>query len=137
AQAMQQSGRGISAYATTERKRLLASHGKYARFRKQNKRDSTGDDLSTPVVLFRDRRTVLSLHGGRCPQCGAVQFPRHRVCIECGHRDGLEEYKLARRGTLFTFTNDYIHDSPDSPTSHAAVELHAPGPVDVHLTHLH
>ena len=55
---------------------------------------------------FRDRRTVLSLHGGRCQACGAVQFPRHRVCIECGQRDRLEEYKLARNGTLFTFTND-------------------------------
>ena len=95
---------------------------------------ATNDDLTTPVVLFRDRRTVLSLHGGRCPACGAVQFPRHRVCIECGQRDGLEEHKLARRGTLFTFTNDYIHDSPDAPTSHGVVELDGGGRVYVQLT---
>jgi hydroxymethylglutaryl-CoA synthase len=113
----------VSLFAQIERKRLLASYGKYARFRKLITRDSTSDDLTTPVVLFRDRRTVLSLHGGRCPSCGTVQFPRHRVCIECGYRDGLEEHKLGRRGTLFTFTNDYIHDSPDAPTSHGVVEL--------------
>jgi 3-hydroxy-3-methylglutaryl CoA synthase len=125
---------GLSLFAQIERKRLLPSYGKYARFRKLFKRDSSGDDLSTPVVLFRDRRTVLSLHGGRCPQCSAVQFPRHRVCIECGHRDGLDEYKLARRGSLFTFTNDYIHDSPDTPTTHGVVELDGGGRIYVQLT---
>src|SRR5262249_22277346 len=75
-----------SLFSQIERKRLLPSYGKYARFRKLIKKDSGGDDLASPVVLFRDRRTVLSLHGGRCPKCGTVQFPRHRVCIECGHR---------------------------------------------------
>jgi 3-hydroxy-3-methylglutaryl CoA synthase len=125
---------GRSLFAQVERKRLLPSYGKYARFRRLIKKDSSGDDLSTPVVLFRDRRTVLSLHGGRCPKCGTVQFPRHRVCVECGNRDGLEEQQLARRGTLFTFTNDYLHDSPDAPTTHGVVELDGGGRVFVQLT---
>lgn len=117
-----------------ERKRLLPSYGRYARFRRLIKRESAGDDLSTPVVLFRDRQTVLPLHGGQCPSCGVVQFPRHQVCIECGHRDGLTEVKLARRGTLFTYTNDYIHDSPDAPTTHGVVELEGGARVYVQLT---
>lgn len=125
---------GLSLFTQIERKRLLSSYGKYARFRKLIKQDAKGDDLSTPIVLFRDRRTILSLHGGRCPKCDTVQFPRHRVCIECGHRDGLVEHKLARRGTLFTFTNDYIHDSPDAPTTHGVVELDGGGRVYVQLT---
>lgn len=124
----------VSVFSQIERKRLLASYGKYARFRKLIRKDGSSDDLTTPVVLFRDRRTVLSLHGGCCPKCGAVQFPRHRVCIECGQRDGLDERKLARQGTLFTFTNDYIHDSPDAPTTHGVVELQGGGRVYVQLT---
>jgi len=123
-----------SVVAQVERKRLLPSYGKYARFRGLIRGETVRDDLSTPVVLFRDRRTVLSLHGGKCPSCGTVQFPRHRVCIECGHRDGLEEVKLARRGTLFTFTNDYIHDSPDAPTTHGVVELDGGARVYLQLT---
>ena len=123
-----------SVFSQIERKRLLPSYGKYARFRRLIKKESGSEDLSTPVVLFRDRRTVLSLHGGKCPACKTVQFPRHRVCIECGHRDGLDEVKLARRGTLFTFTNDYIHDSPDAPTSHGVVELDGGARVYVQLT---
>jgi 3-hydroxy-3-methylglutaryl CoA synthase len=125
---------GLSLFSQIERKRLLPSYGKYARFRHLIKKETTSDDLSTPVVLFRDRRTVLSLYGGRCPSCETVQFPRHRVCIECGHRDGLDEHKLARRGTLFTFTNDYLHDSPDAPTTHGVVELDGGGRVYVQLT---
>jgi len=124
----------LSLFAQIERKRLLPSYGKYARFRRLIKTDTGSDELSTPVVLFRDRRTVLSLHGGKCPSCGTVQFPRHVVCIECGHRDGLDEVKLARRGTLFTFTNDYIHDSPDAPTTHGVVELDGGARVYVQLT---
>lgn len=123
-----------SVVAQVERKRLLPSYGRYARFRKLIRKDGGGDDLSTPVVLFRDRRTVLSLHGGKCPQCGVVQFPRHQVCIECGHREGLAEVKLGHRGTLFTFTNDYIHDSPDAPTTHGVVELEGGARVYVQLT---
>ncbi len=123
-----------SVVAQVERKRLLPSYGRYARFRKLIKKESGGDDLSTPVVLFRDRRTVLSLHGGRCPQCGVVQFPRHQVCIECGQHAGLDEVKLGQRGTLFTFTNDYIHDSPDAPTTHGVVALDGGARVYVQLT---
>ena len=123
-----------SVFTQLERKRLLASYGKYARFRGLFKKDAGSDDLSTPVVLFRDRRTVLALCGGRCPQCGAVQFPRHQVCIECGHRGGLEEHKLSRRGSLFTFTNDHMHDSPDAPTTHGVVELDGGARVYMQLT---
>lgn len=124
----------VSLFAQIERKRLLASYGRYARFRKLIRGETRSDDLSSPVVLFRDRRTVLPLHGGRCPQCGTVQFPRHQVCIECGHREGLEEVRLARRGTLFTFTNDYLHDSPDAPTPHGVVTLDGGARVYVQLT---
>jgi len=125
---------GLSLYSQIERKRLLPSYGRYARFRKLIARDSGGDDLSTPVVLFRDRRMVLSLHGGRCGRCGTVQFPRHQVCIECGQREGLDDHKLARRGTLFTYTTDYMHDSPDAPTTHGVVDLEGGGRVYVQLT---
>ncbi len=124
----------VSVFSQIERKRLLPSYGMYARFRKLIRKEATSDDVSTPVVLFRDRRTVLSLHGGRCPQCETVQFPRQRVCIECGHRDGLAEHKLARRGTVFTFTNDYLHDSPESPTSLGVVDLAGGGRLYVQLT---
>jgi uncharacterized OB-fold protein len=63
-----------------------------------------------------------------------VQFPKHRVCIECGAAGGLEDVKLARRGTLFTFTNDYLFESPDPPVCHAVVDLEGGGRLYVEVT---
>ena len=110
-----------------EVKRTLPSYGRYARFRKLVRKESAASDLSSAVVMFRDRKELLPLYGGKCPKCGTVQFPKHRVCIECAHPGGLEEVKLARRGKLFTFTNDYLFESPDPPTSHAVIDLEGGG----------
>src|SRR5579883_3364405 len=117
-----------------EVKRTLASYGRYARFRRLVRKESQAADVSTPVTLWRDRKALLPLYGGRCPRCGTVQFPRHRVCIECGAADGLEDVKLARRGTLFTFTNDYLFESPDPPVCHAVVDLEGGGRLYVQVT---
>jgi len=123
-----------SLFSQIEVKRLLPSYGKYARFRKLIRTETRSGDLSTPVVLYRDQKTILPLYGARCPGCQTVQFPKHRVCVECGYRDGLLEEKLSRRGTLFTFTNDYIFDSPDTPVSHAVVDLDGGGRVYLQMT---
>ncbi len=123
-----------SVYSQIERKRTMASYGKYARFRKLMKKDYSTPDESTPVVLLRDKNEILPLHGGKCPICGTIQFPIHRICVECGYRDGLEEVKLARTGKLFTFTHDYLTETPDPPTTHAVVDLDGGGRVFVQLT---
>jgi hydroxymethylglutaryl-CoA synthase len=117
-----------------EVKRTLPSYGRYARFRRLMRKDPGLGDVSSPVITFRDRGELLPLRGGRCPGCGVIQFPRHRVCIECGHDGGLEDVVLGRRGTLFTFTNDYLFESPDPPTTHGVVDLEGGGRVYLQLT---
>lgn len=123
-----------SVYSQIEVKRTLPSYGKYARFRKLMRKDYSTTDMSTPVVLLRDQKEILPLHGGKCPKCGTVQFPLHRICVECGYRDGLEEVKLPRRGKLFTFTHDYLTETPDPPTTHVVIDLDGGGRVFVQLT---
>src|SRR5262249_9335176 len=117
-----------------EVKRTLPSYGRYARFRRLVRKESGLPDVSSPVITFRDRRELLPLRGGKCSSCGVVQFPRHRVCIECGHAGGLEDVRLARRGTLFTFTTDYLFESPDPPTTHGVVDLDSGGRLYLQLT---
>lgn len=123
-----------SVYSQIEVKRTMSSYGKYARFRKLMKKDYSTEDQSTPVVLLRDKNEILPLHGGKCPSCGMIQFPIHRICVECGHRDGLEEVKLTRTGKLFTFTHDYLTQTPDPPTTHAVIDLDGGGRVFVQMT---
>jgi uncharacterized OB-fold protein len=127
-------GGGTSVSRQIEVKRTLPSYGRYARFRRLMRKEPAAPDASSAVAMFRDRRELLPLYGGKCPQCGAVQFPKHRVCIECGQPGGLAEVKLARRGTLFTFTNDYIFESPDPPVSHGVVDLEGGGRLYCQLT---
>ena len=117
-----------------EVKRTLPSYGRYARFKRLMRKDPGLGDVSSPVIAFRDRGELLPLHGGKCRACGVVQFPRHRVCIECGHGGGLEDVSLERRGTLFTFTNDYLFESADPPTTHGVVDLEGGGRVYLQLT---
>ncbi len=117
-----------------ETKRTLPSYGRYARFRRLMRRDPGGTDAASPVIHFRDRRELLPLHGGRCAGCGVVQFPKHRACIECGASDGLDDVRLGRRGTLFTFTHDHVAESPDPPTTHAVVDLDGGGRLYLQLT---
>ncbi len=123
-----------SLFSQIEVKRLLPSYGKYARFRRLIRKETVAADVSTPVTLYRDRKTVLPLYGSQCPRCHAVQFPRPRACIECGHREGLRDVKLARRGRLFTFTNDYLFESPDTPVAHAVVDLDGGGRIYLQMT---
>jgi hydroxymethylglutaryl-CoA synthase len=124
----------VSVHRQIEVKRTLPSYGRYARFRRLVRKETASADLSSPVVLFRDRKELLPLYGGKCPKCGTVQFPKHRICIECAHTGGLEDAKLARRGKLFTFTNDYLFESPDPPTSHAVVDLDGGGRLYCQIT---
>jgi uncharacterized protein len=43
------------------------------------------------------------LIGSRCRRCGVVAFPRQASCAACTSND-VEEHRLARRGTLWTWT---------------------------------
>lgn len=120
--------------AQIELKRTLPSYGKYLRFRRLLKKDAPGQALSSPVVLFRDRKKLLPLYGGRCRRCSTVQYPQHRVCIECGDRSGLEPEKLSRTGRVFTYVVDHVADSPDSPLASAVIDLDGGGRVLMELT---
>jgi len=123
-----------SIFSQIEVKRLLPSYGKYARFRRLIRKGPGAPDVSTPVTLYRDQKAILPFYGGQCPNCRTVQFPKQRVCVECGHRGGLDDVKLSHRGTVFTFTNDYIFDSPDSPVAHAVIDLDGGGRVYLQMT---
>ncbi len=124
--------RGLA--AQIEVKRTLPSYGRYLRFRRLVKKEAPQQALSTPVVLFRDRKKLLPLYGGRCKACGTVQYPPHRVCIECGDRQGLDEVKLARTGKVFTFVVDHVAESPDGPVASAVIDLDGGGRVLMELT---
>ena len=88
-------------------KRALPNYTAYAHFRNLMEREVV-PVKSSPVTYWRDARQELNFHGARCKNCGLVQFPVPRVCTECGAKDQMEDFKLARSGSVYTFTLDHL-----------------------------
>jgi len=64
--------------------------------------------FSSPVVLWRESRALLTLRGSKCRRCSLIAYPIQRVCYKCGSKDEYDEIKLSKKGKLFTYTEDYL-----------------------------
>ncbi len=87
-------------------------------------------DSRPPSVpcLWRDRKSVLSLYGSRCRQCGAVQYPPQRICATCQVQDSFDPHKLAdRKGEVFTYAIDYLMPNKETPAIVAVVDFEGGG----------
>ena len=59
--------------------------------------------VTFPPDVFTWPSDEPQLIGGRCPACAAVTYPHQGSCPRCGAL-GMEEHRLPRRGTLWTWT---------------------------------
>lgn len=116
--------RGIDLYL--KRRRLLPSYGKFLHFRDVIG-ESSYEAFSSLPLLWREEKQNLRLYGTKCQHCGAIHFPRRRVCDKCGAKDEMEDFKLSRKGCIYTYTNDYVYLNPDPPETLAAVDLEGGG----------
>lgn len=53
-------------------------------------------------MYWRFNPEVFRLIGIKCNDCGHISYPRTMICHECGSLN-LEEYKLAKKGTVHTY----------------------------------
>lgn len=84
------------------------------------------DNRTAQSVAWRKRRTVTALIGGRCRDCGTVQYPLTRACVnpECRRFDTQEEFPLADRpARVKTFTEDWLAYTPAPPLVYGNVEF--------------
>jgi uncharacterized OB-fold protein len=56
-----------------------------------------------------------------------VQYPMAHVCIKCKARERLEDYRLGRQGTVFTFTVDHLIPAIEHPLPMVVVDLDGGG----------
>ncbi len=97
---------------------------------------------SAPAML-RNQPQILGGYGTRCTACGTPQYPRQRVCIECGTVDQMEPYRfVGKKAKIVTYTSDYLTVSPDPPTTFVVVDFDGGGRmiaelVDYQLDALH
>jgi uncharacterized OB-fold protein len=92
-------------------------------------------DLRQPLTaLWRDRKTVFGLVGGRCVQTGTVQFPRTSLSVNPNQhaRDSQEDYPLADiRARIVTYTADALTYSPAPPLYYGLIDFDGGGRMKV------
>jgi hydroxymethylglutaryl-CoA synthase len=95
------------------------------------------DNKTALTALYRERKTVMALVGGKCTKTGTVQFPKSLVSVAQNDRavGTQEDYPLAdRRARIVTHTADSLAYSPDPPMFHGAVEFEEGGRISVVFT---
>ncbi|MDI6776999.1 MAG: zinc ribbon domain-containing protein [Syntrophales bacterium] len=123
--AMDKERRGVQGYLKA--KNYLSNYEKYIRFRKLMEVESgrrRPPQVSSAVVIHRDRRMIYSLNGSECTSCGRAFFPPQRICLYCQAKDQFREISLTeRKGKLFTFSKDELAQSLDPPVIVSIVDL--------------
>jgi uncharacterized OB-fold protein len=77
-----------------------------------------------PHALYREQAEALRMRGMRCTSCGMVQYPAQRVCVKCQALDRSESVRIADSGgRLFSYSMDYVANTPDVPLLHGVVDF--------------
>lgn len=88
------------------------------------------DQKQPGTTLFRNRKTVLGLVGGRCTKTGTVQFPRSEVSVNPNDRaiGTQEDYPLAdKQARILTYTADSLTYSPAPPQYYGTIDFEGGG----------
>ncbi|MFE2734930.1 OB-fold domain-containing protein [Streptomyces sp. NPDC056723] len=92
-------------------------------------------DRPSAPFAWRNRRYKLSMIGGRCRTCGAVQYPLPEVCYRCRTADGFDPVPAGDRAArIVTFTVDRLAFSPSPPLVSAIVAFEDGGRLQCELT---
>lgn len=106
----------------------VPSYARWLRARGVLPAEVAGEPVPT-YVEWKELKQDVRLYGSRCEACGMVQYPQARVCIGCQARERMVDHKLAKRGTVFTFTIDHLAQVPEHPMPMVVVDLDGGGRV--------
>jgi 3-hydroxy-3-methylglutaryl CoA synthase len=88
------------------------------------------DQKQPGTTLYRNRKTVLGLVGGRCTRTGTIQFPKTDISVNPNARaiGTQEDYPLAERpARIVTYTADALTYSPDPPQYYGTIDFEGGG----------
>jgi len=92
-------------------------------------------DRPSAPFAWRNRRYKLSMAGGQCRKCAALQFPLPRVCYQCHAIDEFDSVSASgQTARIVTFTVDRLAFSPSPPLISAIIEFEQGGRLQCELT---
>ena len=87
--------------------------------------------LGTPLsTLYRNRDMITGLVGGRCRNCGTLQFPRGRYCVnpKCNALDSQDDHPFSDVGAkVMSYTADVLTYSADPPAYYGMIQFDGGG----------
>ena len=84
------------------------------------------DKQTALSTLYRKRKMLLGLIGGRCTACGTLQFPKSNMCVNpnCNAVGTQEDQPFADlSGRVMSYTSDNLTYSPDPPQVYGMVQF--------------
>ncbi|MBI2863779.1 MAG: hydroxymethylglutaryl-CoA synthase family protein [Chloroflexi bacterium] len=82
------------------------------------------------TAMWRQRKQLLGLVGGKCRKCGTPQFPKTDICVnpECRTAHTQDDYEFATvPATVKTFTGDNLAASVNPPNIYGMVQFQGGG----------
>jgi len=126
--------RGLGVSGWLARKKTETNYIKYLFFNGQIALErgmrAEFDQKTALTALYRQRKTVFGLVGGKDKTTGTVQFPKSDISVAQNARSigQQEDYPLADRlAKIITYTADSLGYSPDPPNYYGAVEFEEGG----------
>ena len=90
------------------------------------KRGEAAEFQTSLSTAYRKRDMLLGLVGGRCTQCGTLQFPRMRVCVnpQCRATDTQEPYSFRDEpAKVSSWSADYLAFTPNPPSHYGMIDF--------------
>ncbi|MEW6167181.1 MAG: 3-oxoacyl-[acyl-carrier-protein] synthase III C-terminal domain-containing protein [Pseudomonadota bacterium] len=81
-------------------------------------------------AMYRKRRMLLGLVGGRCRKCGTPQFPAALRCVNpgCHHAGEMDPYRFADEpARIKTWASDWLTYTPEPPAHYGMIEFERGG----------
>jgi 3-hydroxy-3-methylglutaryl CoA synthase len=88
------------------------------------------DQKPVLTALYRNRKAVLGLVGGKCTVTGTVQYPRSEISVNQNQASvgTQEDYPFAHRpAKVMTYTADSLTYTPDPPNYYGMIEFEGGG----------
>ena len=115
-------------------KKVIDNYPKFLRFRDLLPTEM-GIRAEAPIqvamtALWRKRKMLLGLVGGKCTKCNTPQFPKMDICVNpnCGAHHTQEPYEFANvPAKIKTFTADLLAVSVEPPHKYGMVQFEGGG----------
>jgi len=82
------------------------------------------------TVLWRKRKMILGLMGGKCRECGTPQFPKMDICVnpDCKALKSQDDYEFSEvTASVKSFTGDLLSISVDPPAIYGMIQFEGGG----------